>query len=500
MNQSFKFNEDAKYRVGGVYEPSHQFSLVHQTITIKKGKSFDVRLPNIWIKYKLPQVKTAEMYDNWIANQMQFWQNQLNFAIWCATTGCGVSKLDHLRNKDPMIRSVFRFHTYYQIRRILSEMECPLPSDQSFNEMNNIFNKGAFKRICAEFNIPSDSGVQADFQADFRQKLDPSNGMGAIRYYTVHTTYSHHHMRMKKEKVLETGGDYDPSRGDFTTTTTSPTSSKFGSGPSHVYKIEYIEQNFKNNDPMTSVGSFVLDKSNGFTQAGVARINDSIRTYVWSIVGAQSQARSSILGTGKAFDAQKQFLANVEDVINSEVDLPGSIERYQLVLQYARSKVDFVVGLGLYMIPSDMDLYIGTINGYNNLITIATDDLQLGHNDTINEEQQIQQNQFDSPPDDFELVPDDLPPINEPMNKEVMQQEDLNNKEEIQEESMQQEAMNKEVQQEAMNKEVQQEAMNKEVQQKAVNKTNEKFTHEENKLLLTLLGITLGSVIMWTLR
>ena len=166
------------------------------------------------------------------------------------------------------------------------------------------------------------------------------------------------------------------------------------------------------------------------------------------------------------------------------------------------------------MIPSDMDLYIGTINGYNNLITIASDDLQLGHNDTINEEQQIQQNQFDSTPDDFELVPDDPPlqPINEPM-----QQEDLNNKEEIQlqeEESMQQEAvqlqedeaMNKEVQlqeDEAMNKEVQlqeDKAMNKEVQQKAINKTNEKFTYEENKLLLTLFGITLGSVIMWTLR
>ena len=498
MNKPFKFNQDAKYRVGGVYEPTHQFSLVHQTITIKPKRSFDVRLPNIWIKYKLPQVKTAEIYDNWIANQMQFWQNQLNFAIWCATSGCGVSKLDHLRNKDPMIRSVFRFHTYYQIRRILSEMECPLPSDQSFNEMNNIFNKGAFKRICAEFNIPSDSGVQADFQADFRQKLDPSNGMGAIRYYTVHTTYSHHHMRMKKEKVLETGGDF---------TVEIPSSGKFGSGPSHVYKIEYIEQNFKNNDPMTSVGSFVLDKSNGFTQAGVAQINDSIRTYVWSIVGAQSQARSSILGTGKAFDAQKQFLANVEDVINSEVDLPGSIERYQLVLQYARSKVDFVVGLGLYMIPSDMDLYIGTINGYNNLITIASDDLQLGHNDTINEEQQIQQNQFDSPPDDFELVPDDLPPINEPMNKEVMQQEDLNNKEEIQEESLQQEAVQLQ-EDEAMNKEVQQEAMNKASTRsknkqeaiQSINKTNEKFTHEENKLLLTLLGITLGSVIMWTLR
>ena len=211
--------------------------------------------------------------------------------------------------------------------------------------------------------------------ADFRQKLDPSKGMGAIRYYTIHTTYSHHHMRMKKEKVLETGGDYDPSRGDFTTTTTSSTSSKFGSGRSHVYKIEYIEQTFSKprkagssteGSPFDAIGSFVLDKSDGFTQAGVPRINDSIRTYEWAILGAQSQARSSILGTAKAFDAQKQFLANVEDVINSEVDLPSSIERYQLVLQYARSKVDFVVGLGLYMMPSAMDLYIGTINGYNN--------------------------------------------------------------------------------------------------------------------------------------
>ena len=75
-----------------------------------------------------------------------------------------------------------------------------------------------------------------------------------------------------------------------------------------------------------------------------------------------------------------------------------------------------------------------------------------------------------------------------------MQQEDLNNKEELQEESMQQEAMNKEVQLQ------EDEAMNKEVQQEAMNKTNEKFTHEENKLLLTLLGITLGSIILRTLR
>ena len=54
MNKSFKYNEDAKSRVGSVYESTHQFSLVHQMITIKRGKSFDVRFPNIWQSYKLP--------------------------------------------------------------------------------------------------------------------------------------------------------------------------------------------------------------------------------------------------------------------------------------------------------------------------------------------------------------------------------------------------------------------------------------------------------------
>ena len=77
--------------------------------------------------------------------------------------------------------------------------------------------------------------------------------------------------------------------------------------------------------------------------------------------------------------------------------------------------------------PSDMDLYIGTINGYNNLMTIATDDLQLGFNDDINEEQQIQQY-----PDDFELVSDD-PPL-QAGDDQTIQKELINKHEAIQKE------------------------------------------------------------------
>ena len=68
--------------------------------------------------------------------------------------------------------------------------------------------------------------------------------------------------------------------------------------------------------------TFVLDKSEGFTQAGVESLNESIRTYVWAILGAQAQTRSNILKTGTGFDAQKQFLADIEDAIASPVDIP----------------------------------------------------------------------------------------------------------------------------------------------------------------------------------
>ena len=116
---------------------------------------------------------------------------------------------------------------------------------------------------------------------------------------------------------------------------------------------------------------FIPDKSEGFTQAGVERLNDSIRTYVWAILGAQAQTRSNILKAGTGFDAQKQFLANVEDAIASPVDIPSSTARYQKTPQYASTPLDFVFGLGLYLAPSDMTLHPGNVQGCNNEIVIA---------------------------------------------------------------------------------------------------------------------------------
>ena len=135
--------------------------------------------------------------------------------------------------------------------------------------------------------------------------------------------------------------------------------------------------------------TFVLDKSEGFAQVGVERLNDSIRTFVWAFLGAQAQTRSNILKTGTGFDAQKQFLADIEDAIASPVDIPSSISRYQKTLQYTSTPLDFVFGIGLYLSPSDMALHPGNIQGYNNEIQIAGLDAAIGHNPGINEAEPI---------------------------------------------------------------------------------------------------------------
>jgi hypothetical protein len=140
-----------------------------------------------------------------------------------------------------------------------------------------------------------------------------------------------------------------------------------------------IEQEHKN-----AWTTFILDTSKGLTKAGIERINDSIRTYVWCLLGSQAQTRSSIMDSSTGFDAQKQYLANLEDAINSAVDLPSTIKRYEDALRYARSKVDFAVGGGLYMLPSDLRLQIGTIVNYNNEILVAGDDRKLGQNEDVN--------------------------------------------------------------------------------------------------------------------
>ena len=337
---TLKYNPDAKYSVGPNYHTKNM-NLDELEVYVTEKKYFKIKVVNPFKHYLNPFIKSDATVNRWNSNPLQFYQNQLNFAIFCSTTGCGVSYVNHFNHSDPLTRSVYRFHVYYQFRRILSELSVPLYGEKSHNPFNNPIDIKAFQRLSNEFNIST---------RDFRQKLDKNHGMGSlyVGIQGVHNLYNY---------------DYWPGVTSF--------------NPKAREVLKSIEQKHPN-----AWTTFVLDLGTGFTQAGVERLNDSIRTYVWCILSAQAQSRANII---ESFGAQKQCLTNLENAINSAEDLPSSIERYQNTLRYARSKVDYVIGYNLYMIPSDLQLQIGTITNYNNEIVIATSEQNLGLNPSIND-------------------------------------------------------------------------------------------------------------------
>ena len=102
------------------------------------------------------------------------YQWQLNIAVWCATSGCGVSVKDHLNHAQPFVASFFRFHVYYQVRRILHQLQCRLPGDDGFNQWNNRFSLKELIKLKAEFNLPQNP--------DFRYRGGDNQGLGEMHY------------------------------------------------------------------------------------------------------------------------------------------------------------------------------------------------------------------------------------------------------------------------------------------------------------------------------
>ena len=55
-----------------------------------------------------------------------------------------------------MIRSVYRFHIYYHVRRILNKLQVPLPHETGFNVADNPYTESEFLKICEDYGVPND--------------------------------------------------------------------------------------------------------------------------------------------------------------------------------------------------------------------------------------------------------------------------------------------------------------------------------------------------------
>lgn len=314
-------------------------------IYVSNTESFEARNINVFTNYMLT-FYNASLISKWLNKcDMSFYQNQLNFAVWCATSGCGVS-YEHLFSNENLIASVFKFHVYYQTRKILEEMSCPIPGDQIFDTTDNHINLLKYQKLCNEFNVPS---------TDFRFKAGDNGGLGTMYNYW---TYSGYHALRETQ--------YDPNRYQF-----------INQSADGVIKIDYVAQDAAGD----GWKQFIPEKSEGFTRAGAVRIDDSIRNYVHCVLGSQAQTRSNIL---RSLETQQYFVDLLEENIKSMFSIPESIAKYQDAITKTNSRVDYAVAIGLYMMPSDLGLKVGTLIGYNNNVVIATADMKIGQNEQVN--------------------------------------------------------------------------------------------------------------------
>ena len=94
-----------------------------QNITVSEHDSFQVKFPNVFAYYPLREEKVEDRkYINWDYYKFTLWPLQLNFVLFCASSGCGVS-VEHMNARKPMVTSIYQFHIYYNIRRILKILE-----------------------------------------------------------------------------------------------------------------------------------------------------------------------------------------------------------------------------------------------------------------------------------------------------------------------------------------------------------------------------------------
>ena len=99
----FRYNPKANYQPNGdqYLQILSRKDLYKQTIVVStmENDTFPARFLNIFVDYLLGQMRVGgKLWTNWNKAPMRLWQTQLNFAVWWASSACGVSSA-HLNYK-----------------------------------------------------------------------------------------------------------------------------------------------------------------------------------------------------------------------------------------------------------------------------------------------------------------------------------------------------------------------------------------------------------------
>ena len=333
--------------------------LVNLDIYVTPTDSFQAKMRNVFTKTVVPFWSSKQAYA-WLGGpNYKYWPQQLNFAVWCATCGCGVS-LKELERWPMIIQGFLKFHVYFTIRRVLYELGVPLPDEDAFNQINNTYTKSRFEALCNEFGVVN---------ADYRWIRGRNHGLGDVFEIYPGGVYRNVHV----DRGYDVEANTWPSKRHLF-------SDEGGSdGKGNLISL------IRNDDAVAQYSWFVPSRGIGLTRRGMGRINRSLEAFVYCVLGAQVNIRSGIVGnSGGAVEAQQEMMKLFESAVIEE-DLSTSVQRYQLAVQEAKLRLDLAIAPGIWLMPSNLVINTESIVGYNNELQKASSDMQFGVNVGVNE-------------------------------------------------------------------------------------------------------------------
>ena len=150
-----------------------------------------------------------------------------------------------------------------------------------------------------------------------------------------------------------------------------------GDGNRYIYRIA-IERSG------TDYRSFIAFESEGLTEIGQKLFQESLESFNYSVLGAEARTRWSIVGKGaKSSQTQDVFRKIVKDTIIQN-DTTVLISNMRASIQATNVVLNLAIVPNVILMPSNLVILEKKIEGYNNVLTTATEEMSFGVNKDVN--------------------------------------------------------------------------------------------------------------------
>ena len=150
-----------------------------------------------------------------------------------------------------------------------------------------------------------------------------------------------------------------------------------GDGNKYIYRVG-VERGG------TDYRSFIAYESAGLTEIGQKLFQESLESFNYSVLGAEARTRWSIVGKGaKSSQTQDVFRKIVKDTIIQN-DTTVLISNMRTSIQATNVVLNLAIVPNVILMPSNCVILDKKVEGYNNILTTATEEMSFGINKDVN--------------------------------------------------------------------------------------------------------------------